>query len=275
MPHQKSMSNSDVNNGLSTQDALPTESTQPEDLSTTPAMVSSDQQTQPVKRENMLVNIIFNIALPAIILSRLSGEEHLGPTWALVVALAFPIGYGIKDYFRAGKINFFSGLGVMSVLLTGGISLLELDPKYIAYKEAGSPLLIGLAVIGSLKTRWPLVRTFLYSDLILNTASIDKALGTHKTESQFNQTLINASWMLAGSFFLSAALNYILARVILTETPGTEAFNAQLGTMTWVSYLVIALPSFIILAAIFFYLIRQIKKLTQLQFEDIIISPDD
>ena len=105
----------------------------------------------------MLVNLAFNIIIPAVILSKFSGEEHLGPEWGIIVALAFPIGYGIKDYFRASKVNCLSALGVFSVFMTGGISLLELDPKYTAYKEAGIPLLLWLAVIGSLKTPWPLV----------------------------------------------------------------------------------------------------------------------
>jgi len=268
-----------MSDSKSIQDSGAPNSTSPQSIDEvigTPHTTSNTaHQSEPVKRENMLINILFNIAIPAIILSRFSGNEHLGPTWALIVALAFPIGYGIKDYFRAGKINFFSGLGVLSVLLTGGISLLGLDPKYIAYKEAGIPLLLGLAVIGSLKTPWPLIRTLLYSDLFLNTARIDEALTARKNQQKFDQTLINASWMLAASFFLSAVLNYILARVILTETPGTEAFNAQLGTMTWVSYPVIAFPALIIFGGILYYLIRQITKLTQLQFEDIMIQLED
>ncbi|MDP3449658.1 MAG: beta-galactosidase, partial [Anaerolineaceae bacterium] len=48
-----------------------------------------------------------------------------------------------------------------SVMLTGGISLLELDPQYIAIKEAAIPGIIGLAVLGSQYTRFPLVRTLI------------------------------------------------------------------------------------------------------------------
>jgi hypothetical protein len=36
-------------------------------------------------------------------------------------------------------------LGFVSVLLTGGIGLLQLDPKWIAVKEAAVPAVIGLA----------------------------------------------------------------------------------------------------------------------------------
>ena len=241
-----------------------------------PEICQSNIESNPdsPKRENMFLNLAFNILIPVIILSKFSGEEHLGPEWGIVVALAFPIGYGIKDYFRARKVNFFSALGVFSVFMTGGISLLELDPKYIAYKEAGIPLLLGLAVIGSLKTPWPLVRTFLYSDLVLNTKRVDTALRERGNTDPFEKTLINASWMLAGSFFLSAILNYVLAILILTAAPGTEEFNAQLGKMTWMSYIVIFIPSMCILCYALFYLFRQITKLTNLELEDIMIQPD-
>ena len=236
---------------------------------------SSDKSNVKPKRENMLLNILFNIAIPAIILSKFSGEDQLGPAWGIVVALAFPIGYGIKDYFRAQKVNFFSALGVFSVFMTGGISLLELDPKYIAYKEAGIPLILGLAVIGSLKTPWPLVRTFLYSDLILDTHRIEQALQEHGTKEKFDHALVNASWMLAASFFVSAILNYALARIILVAPPGTEEFNVQLGKMTWLSYPVIFVPAMIILLSAFYYLFRQITKHTQLELEDIMVQPEE
>lgn len=235
--------------------------------------VTTDMPPRP-KRENMLVNLLFNIIIPAVILSKFSGENQLGPQWGIVVALAFPIGYGVKDYFRARKVNFFSALGVFSVFMTGGISLLQLDPKYIAYKEAGIPLLLGLAVIASLKTPWPLVRTFLYSDLVLDIEKIEAALEKFGNKLAFEKALVNASWMLAGSFFVSSILNYVLARVILVAPPGTEEFNAQLGKMTWMSYPVIFVPAMIILMSAFFYLFRRITKLTHLQLEDIMIQPE-
>ncbi|MEQ9565027.1 MAG: VC0807 family protein [Pseudomonadales bacterium] len=113
------------------------------------------------QRENLLLNILLNIVIPTIILTRFSGEDRLGPQLGIIIALAFPIAYGVRDYFRAYKINFFSALGVVSVTLTGGMSLLELDPQYIAIKEAAIPAIFGLATLISLKTRYPLVRTFL------------------------------------------------------------------------------------------------------------------
>lgn len=226
------------------------------------------------KRENLLLNLVFNIVIPTLILTKFSGDSQLGPQLGIVVALAFPIVYGVKDYFRLHKINFFSALGVFSVLMTGGMSLLEIDPKYIAIKEAAIPAAFGIATLISLKTKYPLVRIFLFNDMVMKTEVVHQALKQRGAEAAFDRALVVASAMLAGSFFLSSALNYILARIVLVSAPGTEAFNAELGKMTALSFPVIALPAMLVMMAALFYLFRQIKLLTQLELEDILRNMD-
>ena len=107
--------------------------------------------TAPAKQESLLANLLINIIFPALILAKLSGDDWLGTKWAIVVALAFPLLYGLRDFLKTGRANFFSGLGIISILLTGGISLMELDAKYIAIKEAAIPALLGFATIVSLR----------------------------------------------------------------------------------------------------------------------------
>lgn len=229
---------------------------------------------QSTKKENFLLNIALNIVIPTVILSKFSGEAHLGVKGGLIVALAFPIIFGIMDFFRAKKINAFSALGVVSILLTGGISLLELDPKYIAIKEATIPAILGLATLISLKTRYPLVKTLLFNEKIMRTDKIHDALVQAGNTLKFEKTLIKASYMIAGSFMLSSILNYVLAKVLLVSAPGTEAFNAELGKMTAYSYVVIALPSMAVLASALFYLFRSVTKLTGLPLEDVFVDPN-
>ncbi|MFV8781853.1 VC0807 family protein [Microbulbifer sp. SA54] len=232
---------------------------------------NSQAQKNPQK-ESLLGNLVLNIILPTLILTKLSGDNWLGTKWAIVVALAFPLVYGLWDLRRSGKVNFFSALGIVSILLTGGMSLLELDAKYIAIKEAAIPGLLGIATIASLYTRWPLVRTLLYNERILDTAKIARALETRGNTNLFERTLQQASWMIAGSFFLSSTLNYILAEVLLKSPPGTEAFNEELGKMTALSFPVIALPATIILMLVLVFLFRRIGKLTGLTLEEIMVQ---
>lgn len=221
-------------------------------------------------RENMLVNLLFNIALPTLVLTKLSDPDYLGIKLAIGIAIAFPIGYGVRDFALRGRVNFISALGLVSVLLTGGFSLFELAAQYIAIKEAAIPLLLGVATIVSLRTSQPLVNTFLLSDSIINRPAIEQALTANGTGRDFDRLLIKASWLLASSFLLSALLNYGLATYLLVAEPGTVAFNEQLGKMTALSFPVIALPATIVLTAALFYLFKGIGQLTGLSFEQII-----
>jgi len=217
----------------------------------------------------MLANLAFNLIIPTLIMTKLASEEYLGPLLSIVVALSFPIAYGVKDYLSTNKANFFSILGTFSVLMTGGISLLQLDPKYIAIKEAAIPALFGIATLISTRTKYPLVRTFLYNEQILQINKVKEALIHHNTQESFDQKLSIASYMVAASFFMSSVLNYVLAKVILVSAPGTVEFTEELGKMTALSFPVIAVPSTIVLMGTLFYLLHHIQKLTHLEADDI------
>lgn len=222
------------------------------------------------KSESLLINLAFNIIAPTLILTKLSGEDYLGTKLALVIALLFPLLYGARDFIGSGKVNLFSMLGFISVLLTGGISLMELSPTYIAIKEAAIPAIFGMATLISLKTPYPLVKTFIYNDAILNTQRIASELELRGNRLNFEKLLVKSSWLLAGSFLLSSILNYLLAKLLLTAEPGTVAFNEQLGKMTALSFPVIALPAMLVMIVAMLYLFKGIKRLTDLDFEDII-----
>lgn len=229
----------------------------------------SDNQP-PQKQENQLLSLACNLIIPPLILTMLSEPEYLGIKMAIVVALAFPIIYGAHYLLDRGKLNPFSALGIISVGLTGGISLMELDVIYIAIKEAAVPAIIGLATLASLKTQQPLIHTFLLNDSIFETKKITQSLREKNGEAAFDRLLVNASWILAGSFLLSSILNYLLAVIILTAEPGTVAWNEQLGKMTALSFPVIALPATLVLLADMFYLFRGITRLTGMSIEDIL-----
>jgi hypothetical protein len=221
-------------------------------------------------RENMLINLLFNIALPTLVLTKLSDPSYLGIKWAIAVAIAFPLGYGARDFALRGRVNLISALGLFSVLLTGGFSLYELPAAYIAVKEAAIPLMLGVATIASLRTSQPLVNTFLLNDSIINRPAIEQALAERNRQRDFDRLLVKASWLLASSFLLSSLLNYGLATYLLVAEPGTVAFNEQLGKMTALSFPVIALPATVVLTVALFYLFRGIGHITGLSFEQII-----
>jgi intracellular septation protein A len=220
-----------------------------------------------------LGNLAFNIVIPVLILSKLSGENNLGPSLAIVVALAFPIIYGLWDLRQSGKINPFSVLGVVSVFLTGGISLLQLDPQYIAIKEAAIPGAIGIAVLITQKTRFPLVKTLILNAQLVKVDALYEALAKEGKTALFERRLAQASLIVASSFFVSSVLNYVLAKIILVSPPGTTEFSEELGRMTALSYPVIAIPSMIILLLAIWFVFSQIKRLTGEGLENFLIEP--
>ena len=51
-------------------------------------------------KNNPLLEIIFNVALPSWVLMKFSSPEYFGVVAGLIIALAFPLGYAVYDYLR-------------------------------------------------------------------------------------------------------------------------------------------------------------------------------
>lgn len=215
-----------------------------------------------------LIELAVTLIVPSLILMKLSGPEDLGAVNALLLALAFPLAWGARDFLARRKLNLFAALGLISILLTGGIGLLQLDTQWLAIKEAAIPGLIGLAVAVSAHTRTPLVRVLLFSPALMNVERIQQSLGQRGNSDAFDARLKAATWMLGGSFFFSAAMNYILATWIVVSPAGTAAFNEELGRLALLSYPMIALPSMLIMMAVLYYLARSIRELAGLKLAE-------
>ena len=92
----------------------------------------SDANSAPAQHKpRPLIDLLVSIIIPSIILMKLSGEAQLGAANALILALALPVGWGVFELVQYRKFNFIAALGVVSVLLTGGIGLLQLDNKFL------------------------------------------------------------------------------------------------------------------------------------------------
>lgn len=213
-----------------------------------------------------MINLLITIVLPVVILTRFSSEDSLGPDRALALALALPIGYAIVELIRTRHISASPIIGVVSVLLTGGFRLLDIPPEWFAVKEAAIPAILALAILVSAWIGRPLARIFL--NQILDRERIDTALAEHGTAHEYEQRTSIATYLLAGAFVLSAILNFVLARIVVTSDPGTDAFNSELGRMTALSYPVITIPVMIVLFGTILYIFNTVGKLTGLEMED-------
>jgi len=239
-------------------------------------------------QEHPLANILINVLIPVLVLSYLSkdpaiqeqlGKEakawHIGPLKALVVALALPLGYGVWHFAKTRALNFFSGLGLFSVLLTGGLTLYLWNPDgtvkpnaglLLGLKEAGIPLVLGIAVFLSRRSATPLLNVFLYNDSVFDIPRIERRVAERDANTGYQRLLDQANALFAGSFFLSSALNLGLAlwffRGFDRSAPDAlETYNALVGKLTGWGFAVIGIP---LLAILFLTLQRLIKGLHQL-----------
>jgi hypothetical protein len=158
------------------------------------------------------------------------------------------------------------------VLLTGSIGLLQLDTQWLAVKEAAIPGLLGIVVLISDRLGYPLIKTLLYNPKILDTERISRILCEQGHDKLFDVRLQNATYMLSGTFFFSAVMNYLLATWIVTSPAGSAAFNEELGQLTLISYPIIVVPSMVMMFAIFYFLWRSIHGFTGLKLEEMMAT---
>lgn len=225
------------------------------------------------KRENLLINLLSNVALPTLVLTKFSGANSLGPNLGLIVALAFPLAYGAQDFIRRRRVNFISAIGFCSVLISGGLGLMHLDGFWFAVKEAAVPTIIGGAVLLSMRAKLPLVQEILFNPQIMDVPRIESRLDERGARDTFALLMRAASKLLALSFFVSAVLNFGLARYLLKSPAGTEAFNAELGQMHLWSWPVIVLPSMAMMMFALWRFIKGLQIATGLTLDELLQQP--
>ncbi|MCS7004362.1 MAG: MFS transporter [Cytophagales bacterium] len=222
------------------------------------------------KQNGIWLSIVFNILVPSLILMKFSSPDRLGTLYALMLALAFPIGFGLYEFFIQKNKDVLVLVGILSTLITGIIGLFELDGFWIAVKESIIPLIFGLILGISPHTPYFLLKKMLYNSGIINISKLEWALNQYGTQKEFNRHLRISSYLLATSFLLSSILNFALARAIVTSAPGTPEFNEEIGKMTALSYPVIVVPSLLLSLLVVYYIFYGIKKYTNFSINEII-----
>ncbi|ANQ49125.2 MFS transporter [Flammeovirga sp. MY04] len=227
------------------------------------------------KKENPLWSLVFNIVIPVLILLKLSDDEYLGDLYAMLIALAFPIGYSIYDFKVRKEVSIIAVLGIINVALTGGVKLLNLPPEYIAIKEAMVPFVIAVLIFFSTFTKYPLVNKFIYNDMIMDIKKIESKLEETNHQVAFKKLLKNTSFIVAGSFLVSMILNYVIAKAIVVSPANTKDFNDEIAYLQSISFVAIALPSMAFMVVGLWYLTKGITRLTGYQFQEILVGYDE
>ena len=229
------------------------------------------------KPENGLVNIFVNVIIPVFILNKLS--SRVGAVNALLLALAFPLCFGLYDLFKRKKTNYFSVLGLINVSMTGSLALLHLDGMWFAVKEAVFPSLVGVFVIISSFSKTPFIETLLLNPQLMQLELIHEKLELQNKWQEFEALLRRSTQLLALTFFVSAIVNFFLATHIFTsidpnldEAAMSTLLNEQIAHMTMWASAVILIPSILMLSGILWHLLKGIQKSTGLNNEQILKS---
>lgn len=230
-------------------------------------------------KENPLWNILFNIVLPVIILNK--GHAFFssnGPVYTLLIALSFPFIYGLKDYFTSRHINKISILGLVGIALTGGFALFQFEGLVFAIKEALIPLIIAVFIAGSVFYKKPAMSFFLLNSSLFKRDLILSRLKVNNREDDFKKILNFTTFCLAGSFVLSAIMNFAIAMWVFTDISHldpeskSQTLNEQVAEMHWLGYVFIALPLSLVMVGILWFLIKRLKQMTGLSLNEILAS---
>ena len=266
-----------------------------------PAIMSEDVQdqvpekaTKPIAsktappQDNPFANIIINVLAPVLILSYLSkeGDElwHIGPMWAMFVALAIPIGYGLWHYFKYRQMNIFSLVGMFSVVLTGaitiylwsgGVSVRENAALLFGIKEAVQPLILGSLLLITHKMSNPLFNVILYNDTIFDLSQIEAAIAEKGLEADLEKLLWKSTFLFFGAFLISSVINLGLAFYFLGDLDPLnenwkEVYNNDVAKITGWGFVVIGVPILVVGGCILWYLVTGLKRLTGLETEKIL-----
>lgn len=198
---------------------------------------------------------------------------------ALLIALAFPLINGVYSLIKDKKVNFISVLGLANILFSGILTLLALGGIWFAVKEAIFPLLIGVFVFASSRTKKPFFETMFLNPSIFQLDKLDAALDSEQKKKDFNELIIRSTQYLSMSFLLSAALNFGLSLYIftplaedLTIEQKQQALNEQLSHMTAYSMIVILVPTLIFVGFIMYNAFKKTTALTGLKMDDLMVS---
>lgn len=242
--------------------------------------------------ESPLVNIMVNVLIPVIVLSKMSKAPeadsqiwHLGPHKALILALSIPLIYGIYYFLKTKKFNIFSGIGLFSVILTGAVTLYlwnedgTVKPDaalWFGIKEAIQPLILGTVVLATHWTKGPLFREFIYNPSIFDIQRIENKVAEDKAEEPYNKLLFTNTLFFCCSFVISAIINIVIAFYFLgsldhTADNAQELYNQATAKITFWGLIFILVPMLFILTAILFKHSKDLQKLTKLTREEVLL----
>ncbi len=215
-----------------------------------------------------LIQFIVSFAIPLIILTRFSSDSHLGPSKALLLALAFPILYEIYSIRIRRKVSMFSVLAVGGIIVTGAISLLGLSEGWLAIRRSVPYFAVTAALLISVRIKHPIVNAVLPQ--VLDMEKIMAVAKKNRSLPKIEHAIQVTSHVASGIFFVIGIVSYVLTRIIIMSPTNTAGFNEEYARLRVLSIPIITVPLIIGIVIAITYLTGRIEKLTDLKTEELL-----
>ena len=212
--------------------------------------------------------LVVGFVIPTIVLLFLSGESRLGPLWAMVLALAFPLTLELYSLRIKRKPSLMSLFAIIGILVIGAISLLGLSEDWLALRRSIVYLAAALGLIIALHFKRDFVDRALAK--VINMDMVHAAARKKGVEKQLARHINKTSYVFAAFLLVIGAISYIVTIVFITATTGSSEFNAQYAELRILSLLYVTLLFFVGMTALLMYLVAGIEKLTGIKTEELL-----
>lgn len=184
------------------------------------------------------LELVGAVVWPTIVLT--FGGRYLPPSAVLVAGLTPPVLLAVAGVVREGRPSVLSVIALVSVLVTGGVGLLQLDARWFALKEMLVPTAVGGLLIASARTRYALVGAVFGQ--LFDPERLGAALSNSGQQARYDRAVAQATARMGAVTAASGPVSAAYALWSIRSQTGTEAFTAELGSYTGWSFVLINLP---------------------------------
>lgn len=206
--------------------------------------------------------------LPTVILLYGSSSDRLGPIIAMLLALAFPVGYEVYRLIRRQKPSALSALAIVGIVTIGLVALLRLDAQWLAVRRALPYIAVAIGLLVLIKWKPILIEKGIEKLLAMEQVHSSKLTSTIQT--QLRRATHKAATTLAIVCILTGIATYLLTLGFMSAPAGSAEFNAQYAELRIVSIFVISLPLLVVVTIILVRLVSSIERLTGIAAEDLL-----
>ena len=122
-----------------------------------------------------------------------------------------------------------------------------------------------------------MVQRMLLNPQAFDLEKVQKHLALRDNIAKLRPLMVRVSLLIVGTFVISSVLNYFVTRRFVNADPhqNYELYAEQIGRLTWIQQVAIALPLMVLMLGIMIYLINGLGKLTGLHVQEMVVGHED